>query len=147
MFSINRKRPQYNVTWMCPVYWLALRVWPLLPKMHCNGLITQSINYCMWGRSGRISRSGLTQDIRIGSCVFQSEVPHQWIAQRQVDPVSVYCDVGSREHSLFRNTWFHRMNTWFHILCKSVLLYMVFTDNFTIFVLFNTIDETDYWFG
>ena len=29
---------------------------------------------------------------QIGSCVFQCDVPHQWIAQRQVGPVSVYCD-------------------------------------------------------
>ena len=41
---------------------------------------------------GRISWSVLTQDIKMGSCVFQFDVPHQWIAQRQVDPVSVYCD-------------------------------------------------------
>ena len=40
----------------------------------------------------RISQSGLTHDIKMGSCVFQCDVPHQWIAQRQVGPVSVYCD-------------------------------------------------------
>ena len=28
----------------------------------------------------------------MGSCVFQCDVPHQWIAQRQVGPMSVYCD-------------------------------------------------------
>ena len=28
----------------------------------------------------------------MGSCAFQCDVPHQWIAQRQVGPVSVYCD-------------------------------------------------------
>ena len=39
-----------------------------------------------------ISRSGLTQDTKMGSCVFQCDVPHQWIAQRQAGPVSVYCD-------------------------------------------------------
>ena len=38
---------------------------------------------------GRISQSGLTQDIEIGSCVFQCDVPHPWIAQRQVGPMSV----------------------------------------------------------
>ena len=32
----------------------------------------------------RISRSGHTQDIKMGSCVFQCDVPHKWIAQRQV---------------------------------------------------------------
>ena len=47
---------------------------------------------CVEGR-GRISRSGVTQDIKLGSCVFQCDVPHQWIAQQQVDPVSVYCDM------------------------------------------------------
>ena len=41
---------------------------------------------------GRISRLGLIQDTKTGSCVFQCDVPHQWIAQRQVGPVSVYCD-------------------------------------------------------
>ena len=51
---------------------------------------------CMEDR-GRISRSGLTRDIKMGSCVFQCDVPHHRIAQRQVVPVSVYCDgVGCR---------------------------------------------------
>ena len=37
----------------------------------------------------------------MGSCVFQCNVPHQWIAQRQVSPVSVYCDgVGCRVHHM-----------------------------------------------
>ena len=37
-------------------------------------------------------RSGLTQDIEMGSCVFQCDIPHQWIAQRHVGPMSVYYD-------------------------------------------------------
>ena len=37
-------------------------------------------------RRGNISWSGLTQYIRIGGCVFQCDVPQQWIAQRQVGP-------------------------------------------------------------
>ena len=28
----------------------------------------------------------------MGSCVFQCDVSHQWIVQRLVGPVSVYCD-------------------------------------------------------
>ena len=48
---------------------------------------------------GRISRSVLTQDIKMGRCVFQYDVQHQWIAQRQVGHVSVYCD-GVRCHVL-----------------------------------------------
>ena len=60
---------------------------------------------------GRISRSGLTQDIKMGSCVFQCDVPHQWIAQRQVGPVSVYCDgVGCRVLCLR-----HGIPVWQHI--------------------------------
>ena len=39
---------------------------------------------------GRISRLGLTQDFRFGSCVFQCDVPHQWIAQQVGLPL--YCD-------------------------------------------------------
>ena len=58
---------------------------------HHNSIIVESWLVCVEGR-GRISRSGLTQDIKMGSCVFQCDVRHQWIAQRQVDPVSVYCD-------------------------------------------------------
>ena len=45
----------------------------------------------MEGR-GMISGSGLIQDIKMGSCAFQCDVPHQLIARRQVGPVSVYCD-------------------------------------------------------
>ena len=44
------------------------------------------------GVCGRISQSGLTQGIKMGSCVFQCDIPHQWIAQRQIGPVSVYCE-------------------------------------------------------
>ena len=57
---------------------------------------------CVEGR-GRISRSGLTQDIKMGSCVFYCDVPHQWISQRRVSPVSVYCD-GVGFHVLFLYT-------------------------------------------
>ena len=59
------------------------------------------------GRSGRISRSGLTQDIKMGSC----DVPHKWIAQRQVGPVSVYCD-GVGCHVLCLR---HGISVWQHI--------------------------------
>ena len=58
---------------------------------------------------GRISQSGLTQDIKMGSCVFQCDVPHQWIAQRQA--VSVYCD-GVGCHVLCLR---HGISVWQHI--------------------------------
>ena len=46
---------------------------------------------CVEGR-GWIPRSGLTRDIKMGSGVFQCDVPYQCIAQRQIGSVSVYCD-------------------------------------------------------
>ena len=65
---------------------------------------------CVEGR-GRIPRSSLGHDIKMGSCVFQCDVPHQWIAQRQVGPVSVYCD-GVGCHALY--LW-HGIPVWQHI--------------------------------
>ena len=65
---------------------------------------------CMEGR-GRISRSGLTQVIKMCSCVFQCDFPHQLIAQRQVGAVSVYCD-GVGCHVLCLR---HGISVWQHI--------------------------------
>ena len=60
---------------------------------------------------GKVSRLGLTQDLKMGSCVFQCDVPNQWIAQRQVGPVSVHCDgVGCRVLCLR-----HGIPVWQHI--------------------------------
>ena len=47
----------------------------------------------------------------MGSFVFHCDVPHQWIAQRQVGPVSVYCD-GLGCHVLC--LW-HGIPMWQHI--------------------------------
>ena len=69
---------------------------------------------------GMISRLGLTQDIRIGSCVFQWDVPHQWIPQRQVAPPPCLCIlwwVGC--HVLYLR---HGKPVWQHILVKVPLL-------------------------
>ena len=61
-----------------------------LPSFWLSTTITASswafAGVCVEGQ-GRISWSGLTQDIKMGSCVFQCDVPHQRIAQRQVDGV------------------------------------------------------------
>ena len=47
----------------------------------------------------------------MGSCVFQCDIPHQVIVQRQVGPVSVYCDwVGCRVLCLR-----HGIPVWQHI--------------------------------
>ena len=61
--------------------------------------IKLSVHWCVW------------KDIKMGSCVFQCDVPHQWIAQRQDGPVSVYCDgVGYRVLCLR-----HGISVWQHI--------------------------------
>ena len=89
--------------WYGTFHW-ASDCWPLWQHQVERSLV------CVEGR-GRISRSGLTQDINMGSCVFQCDVPHQWIAQRQVGPVSVYCDgVGCRVLCLR-----HGISVWQHI--------------------------------
>ena len=76
----------------------------LPPKQQQRSLV------CVEGQ-GRISWSGLTQDIKIGSCVFQCDVPNQWIAQRQVGPVSVYGEgVGCNVLCLW-----HGIPVWQHI--------------------------------
>ena len=89
--------------WYGTFYW-ASDCWP--PWQH---QVERSL-VCVEGR-GRISRSGLTQDIKMGSCVFQCDVPHRWIAQRQVGPVSVYCD-GVGSHVLCLR---HGIPVWQHI--------------------------------
>ena len=50
------------------------------------------------------------QGIKMGSRVFQCDVPHQWIAQRHVGPVSVYwggvsCPVSAAWHSCVAAHW------------------------------------------
>ena len=65
-----------------------------LPSFRLTTIIPESVErslVCVEDR-GRISRSCLTQDFKMGSCVFQCDVLHHWIALRQVGPVSVYCD-------------------------------------------------------
>ena len=74
-----------------------------LPTVNHHNSVERSL-VCVEGW-GRISRSGLTQDIKMGSCVFQSDVPSQWIAQRQVDPVSVYCDGVGCHVLCLRHMW------------------------------------------
>ena len=63
------------------------------------------------GGSGKDFPVGSNKYIKMGSCVFQCDVPHQWIAQPQVGPVSVYCDwVGCHVLSLP-----HGISVWQHI--------------------------------
>ena len=77
----------------CKAQWVRYISTELLADYHHTSimkLIERSL-VCVEDR-GRISRSCVTQDIKMGSCVFQCDIQHQWIAQQQVGPVSVYCD-------------------------------------------------------
>ena len=54
-----------------------------------------TITASSWAFTGVFGRSGEdfpVDDIKMGSYVFQCNVSHQWIAQRQVSPISVYRD-------------------------------------------------------
>ena len=74
----------------------------LLTDHHHNSIIKLSVHWCVWK---------VRSDIQIGSSIFQCDVPHQWITQRQVVPVSVYCD-GVGCHVLC--VW-HGIPVWQHI--------------------------------
>ena len=59
----------------------------------------------------RFRYSDVDTAIKMGSCVFRCDVPHQWIPQRQAGPVSVYCDgVGCHVLRLRRG-----IHVWQHI--------------------------------
>ena len=77
---------------------------------HHTSILKLSVRWCVYGRE-RISRSGLTQDIKTGNWVFHCDVPHQWVAQRQVGPVSVYCDMMECHVPCLR----HDFPVWQHI--------------------------------
>ena len=69
----------------------------------------KSVALCVEYR-GRISRSGKTQYIKTPDCGLQFDVPHLWITQRQVGPVSVYydgvgCPVSATWHSSVVAHW------------------------------------------
>ena len=68
----------------------------IVPNFRLTTTISVSVQFsslCVEGQ-GRISRSGLTQDIKMGSCVLPFHINALWIAQQQVGPVSVYCVCG-----------------------------------------------------
>ena len=84
-----------------------------LPSFRTTSTMPESVErslLCVEDR-GRISQSGLTKDIKMGRCVFQCDVPHQLITQRQVGPVSVSCD-GVGCHVLCLR---HCIPVWHHI--------------------------------
>ena len=57
--------------------------------------------------SQKSSAGGVVRSV----CVFQCDVPHQWIAQRQVGPVSVYCRTLGCQALCLR----HGIPVWQHI--------------------------------
>ena len=112
--------------WYGTFYW-ASDCWP--PWQH---QVERSL-VCVEGR-GRISRSGLTQDIKMGSCVFQYDVPHRWIAQRQVWPRvcilwrgGVSCPVSAAWHFCVAAHWskyhcYKQAPSWYDLRCFKATL-------------------------
>ena len=124
----------------------------LLTEYQHNSIIELNI-------AEKISRSGLTQDIKIGSCVFQCDVPHQQIAQQQVNPVSVSfnwlgCYVLRLQHGI--SVWQHigqsTTATCRHC-CNRTLgdkamsnpNKYFFTLDDRLLILFSALWEVDYW--
>ena len=95
--DLHTTGPGFKTRWVWYTFYRASHCLP--PHQH---KVERSL-VCVEGQ-GRISWSGLTQDIKMGSCVFQCDVPHQWIA-RQVGPVSVYCHVLCLWHGI--PVWHH----------------------------------------
>ena len=69
----------------------------LLTDYHHTSIIKLCLCWCVW-MVGKDFPIRSDQDIKMGSCVFQCDIPHQWIAQ-PISPISVYCD-GVRCHVL-----------------------------------------------
>ena len=57
-----------------------------------NSNVELCVRWCVWKVGKGFPDRVLPKTLRMGSCIFQCNVPHQWIAQRQVGSVSVYCD-------------------------------------------------------
>ena len=64
----------------------------LLTDYHHNTIMKFRVRWCVWKVGEGFPGRFWPCSIKMGSCVFQCDVPHPWIAQRQVSPVSVYCD-------------------------------------------------------
>ena len=88
--------PGFKTWWVrfLPSFWLTTTI--------------NSVCWCVWK-----VREGFPDWVwhSLGSCVFQCDVPHQWIAQRQVGPVSVYCDCVGCHVLCLR----HGISVWQHI--------------------------------
>ena len=96
---------RFRTRWIWYTFYRASEWLP--PYQHHK--VVQSL-VCVEGR-GSIYWLGFTQDIKMGSCLFQCDVPRQWIAQQQVGPVSVYCDVVGCHVLCLR----HDIPVWQHI--------------------------------
>ena len=60
-----------------------------LPSSQLTTTISVSYSWAFAGVCGRLRKdfqSGLTQDIKMGSCVFQCDIPHKWITQDRSAP-------------------------------------------------------------
>ena len=104
--GINRKsRLLYQV-----LGFLSSSTWPSMPKKQYNGLIT-IINHQFYSQSSTGYHYN-SIELSVRWCVWK-DVPHQWIAQRQVGPLSVHamwrdgvsCPVSVAWHSCVAAHW------------------------------------------
>ena len=86
IMDLHTTGPRFKTRWV-RYFFYGASDW-LSPYQHHK---VEHLLVCVEGQEGNCW-SGLTQDIKIGSCVYQCDIPHQWIAQWQVGPVSVCCD-------------------------------------------------------
>ena len=100
--------------------WLELCLPCLPPYQH---RVERSL-VCVEGRE-RISRSGLTQYIKIDICVFQCDVPHQWIVQRHVGPCLYTCCYVIKQNVFFyfNNHGFLKVSPYFLLGREVDLMY------------------------
>ena len=62
----------------------------ILTACHHSSTVSEH-SLLMWKVRKVISQPSQTLDIKMISCHSQCVAPHQWIAQRHVCPISVYC--------------------------------------------------------
>ena len=91
----------------CPGFktWLVLST-ELPTDYHHNSIIELSVRCSVWN-VGKGFPCPVLPKTFICSCVFQCCVPNQWIAQRQVCPMSVYCNISSNSSSISSNAINH----------------------------------------
>ena len=104
-------------TWMVRYFLLSFQLATTIPVHKVERSLV-----CVEGQ-GRISWSGLSQEIKMGSCVFQCDVPHQCILWRG----GVSCPVSAAWHSCVASHWskyhcYKQASSWYDLRCLKATL-------------------------